>query len=183
MPSVSKEENVLKCILENSPLREWHFEEIVRTAKVTRAVANKWLKKYVDKGLLNHVREKRKFPYFTVGKNNQFYHSLKRVYALNELHKCGLIPKLLSLKDAKTVIIFGSIARGDWYEDSDIDIFIFGNPTDFNRQIYEERLHRSIELHTFHTKKDIEKVKSGLIENVVNGYIVKGRIQDFADVA
>ena len=33
MASPSKEENVLKLILENSPLKEWHFEEIAREAK------------------------------------------------------------------------------------------------------------------------------------------------------
>ena len=70
MASQSKEEEVLKLILENSPLKEWHFAEIVREAKVTKAVANKWLKKYVKEGLLIKIKEKGKFPFFSVGSNN-----------------------------------------------------------------------------------------------------------------
>ena len=73
MASPSKEENVLKLILEDSPLKEWHFQEIVRKAGVTKAVANKWLRKYTAEGLLNYTKEKGKFPYFTAGSNNHIY--------------------------------------------------------------------------------------------------------------
>ena len=183
MASPSKEENVLRLILESSPLKEWHFEEIIKEAKVTKLVANKWLKKYLYEGLLKYVKEKGKFPYYTVGINNSVYYSLKRVYALEQLHKSGLIPKLLSLKSAKTIILFGSIARGDWYKGSDVDIFVFGDISDFNKNLYELKLNKKIELHIFHNKEEIEEVKTGLIKNIINGYIVKGQIQDFAEVA
>ena len=183
MASPSKEENVLKLILENSPLKEWHFEEIVREAKITKLTANKWLKKYVSEGLLKHIKEKGRFPHFTVGSNNPAYYSLKRVYALEQLHKSGLIPKLLSLKTAKTIILFGSIVKGDWYKKSDIDIFIFGDISDFDKKIYEHKLQKNIELHIFKDKEEIEEVKTGLIKNIINGYVIKGQIQDIAEVA
>ena len=183
MASPSKENNILKLILENSPLKHWHFEEVVREAKVTKAVANKWLKKYVQEGLLTHIKEKGKFPYFTAGRNNPTYASLKRIYALEQFHKSGLIPKLLSLKNAKTVIIFGSMIKGDWYHDSDVDIFILGDISDLNKNTYEQKLNKRIELHVFEKKEEIGNVKTGLIKNVINGYIVKGQIQDIAKVS
>ena len=58
MASPSKEEHVLELILGNSPLKEWHFEEIVKKANVTRLVANKWLKKYKSEGLFRYIKEK-----------------------------------------------------------------------------------------------------------------------------
>ena len=183
MASMSKEENVLELILENSPLKEWHFEEIVREAKVTKAVANKWLKKYVEEGVLHRIKEKGRFPYFTVGSNNQSYYSRKRLYALEQIYKSGLIRQLLSLKRAKTVIIFGSLIKGDWYKDSDVDLFVYGKAEAFDKNLYESKLGRNIELHIFEDKRDIAKVKTGLIKNVMNGYLVKGQIQDFAEVA
>lgn len=182
MASPSKEETVLKLVLESSPLKEWHFEEVVKEAKVTRRVANKWLRKYVFAGVLHHVKEKGKFPYFTVGSNNSVYYSLKRVYALEQLHKSGLLPELLSFETAKTIIVFGSIIRGDWYKDSDVDIFIFGNIPDFNKKVYERKLNKNIELHIFWNKKELREVKTGLIKNVINGYIIKGQIQDIVKV-
>lgn len=181
MASQSKEENVLKLILESSPLKEWHFKEVVREANVTKSVANKWLKKYVYQGLLKKVKEKGAFPFFTVGSNNLFYNSLKRVFALEQLHKSGLISELLSL-DAKTIIIFGSTIKGDWYKGSDIDIFVFGNSSDFDKTVYERRMNKHIELHIFENRRDLTCIKTGLINNVVNGYVVKGQIQDIVKV-
>jgi len=183
MASPSKEESVLKLILENSPLREWHFEEFVKGANVTRAVANKWLKKYVEIGLLKKIKHKNSFPYFTTGKNNPIYYSQKRIYALNSLYESGLISKLISLKEAKTVIIFGSTIRGDWYKDSDIDIFIFGDISNFEKSIYELKLSKHIELHIFQNKLEIKQVRTGLMKNVINGYVIKGGIQDVAEVS
>ena len=182
MPSPSKEEEILKLILENSPLREWHFKEIVKEAKVTNVIANKWLKRYVKEGLLNHKKERGKFPYFTAGRDNYTYYSLKRVYALEQLHKSGLIPKLLSLNAAKTIILFGSIIKGDWYKDSDIDIFIFGGLSGFDKASYEKKVHKKIDLHLFQNKSEIREVKSGLIKNIINGYPIKGGIQDIAQI-
>ncbi len=182
MASLSKEENVLRLILENSPLKEWHFEEIVKESHVTRVVASKWLQKYLQLGLLNKVKEKGKFSYFTVGSNNPFYYSWKRIYALESLHKCGLLSSLLSLKQAKTIIIFGSLIKGDWYKDSDVDIFIFGTIDSFEKNKYESLLGRVIEFHIFENKNEIKEVKTGLINNIFNGYVVKGQIQDVMEV-
>ena len=182
MASPSKEENILKIILENSPLKEWHFENIVTEADVTKAVANKWLKKYVKDGLLKKVKPKGRFPYFTVGSSNIVYYSLKRLYALEQIYKSGLIHQLLSLEKAKTIILFGSMIKGDWYKDSDIDLFIYGDASGLNKNLYEVKLNRKIELHLFRDKEDIKEVKTGLIKNIINGYIVKGQIQDFAEV-
>lgn len=183
MASPSKEENILKLLLENSPLKEWHFDEIVRSAKVTRLVANKWLKKFVAEGLIRHIKEKGKFPHYTSGSLNPVYQSLKRVYALEQFHKCGFIPRLLSLAEARTIILFGSYARGDYYKDSDIDIFVFGGISDFDKHKYELKLHKKIEMHVFETQEEIDEVTTGLIRNITNGYIIKGQIQDFAKIA
>ncbi|MBI2176608.1 nucleotidyltransferase domain-containing protein [Candidatus Woesearchaeota archaeon] len=178
MASPSKEESILQLILESSPLKEWHFGEIVAESKVSRAVANKWLKKYVKEGLLKRVKTQGRFPYITAGGNNPVYQSRKRLYALEMLHKSRLMQQLISLKSAKTVVIFGSIARGDWYKSSDIDIFIYGRAEGLNKGLYESRLKRSIEIHEFESRKELKEVKTGLLTNVLNGYLVKGQMQD-----
>jgi predicted nucleotidyltransferase len=183
MASPSKEDNVLRLILENSPLKEWHFEEIVKQAKVTKAVANKWLKKYIKEGLLKRKREKGKFPHFTAGSNNPAYQSKKRIYALQRLYDSGLMQELASLSRAKTIVIFGSTIKGDWYRDSDIDIFVYGSAEGFNKSKYQAILKREIELHVFENMREIKEIKTGLIKNVTNGYLVKGQMQDLAEAS
>lgn len=183
MASPSKEEKILQLLLENSPLKQWHFNEIVKESKVTRAVANKWLKRYVQEGLIRRVKEKRKFPYFTCGMDNPVYISRKKLLAIEQVYKSGLAEHLLSLKDAKSVVLFGSFARGDWHKGSDIDIFIYGKSRGFEKSRYELKLKRQIELHLFETKADLNRVKSGLLKNVLNGYALKGQMQDFMEVS
>ncbi|MBU0627552.1 MAG: nucleotidyltransferase domain-containing protein [Nanoarchaeota archaeon] len=183
MASPTKEEQLLRLILENSPLKHWHFEEFIKQTSISRAALNKWLHRYQKDGLIKRIKEKSRFPYFTAGMNNQAYQSKKRVYMLTKLYQSGLIDDLMRLEKARTIILFGSIARGDWYKDSDIDIFIFGNTGEFKKYKYELDLKRNIELHVFETKKEIKEVKTGLIKNIINGYIIKGEIQDFAEVS
>ena len=178
MGSPSKEEKILNLIFENSPLRQWHFNEIVEEAKVNRSVVNKWLKRYVKEGLLKKIKQKRKFSYFSAGKENIVYQTRKRIYALEKIYQSGLIEHLINLKDVKTAIIFGSMARGDWYKDSDIDLFIYGDSRDIEKNKYEAKLKREIEIHIFKNKEEIKNVKTGLINNVINGYLIKGEIQD-----
>lgn len=183
MASPSKEENILRIILENSPLTEWHFEQITKEAKVTKAVCNKWLKKYVSSGLLKRVKQKGKFPHYSAGINNPIYQSMKKIYSLEKLHNSGLIAKLLSLKSAKTIILFGSMAKGDWHKESDIDLFIIGKIDDFDKNKYETKLQRHIDMWVYETINDLKKIRSGLVQNVTNGYVIKGQIQDIAKVS
>ena len=181
MATQSKEEEVLKLILENSPLKEWHFEEMVREAKVTRAVANKWLKKYVKRGLLKRIKEKGKFPYLTAGSGNTIYFSWKRMYALEQLHQSGLIAKLLSLQNAKTIIIFGSMSKGDWYKDSDVDIFIYGDPEGLSIVEYELKLESFYFCFGQPGKNDLSELGNGLLRNIIKGNLIKGDL-DFISV-
>ena len=182
MASPSKEKQLLQIILENSPLKHWHFEELIEQTTLTRATLSKWLKKYQKLGLLKRIKERGKFPYYAAGSDNHIYQSKKRLYMLDKLYGSGLIQYLLSLKNAKTVIIFGSAARGDWYKGSDIDIFIFGKQEKIEKYKYELALKRNIELHIFEDKEEIKAVETGLIQNISNGFIVKGLLQDFAEV-
>ena len=55
---------------------------------------------------------------------------------------------------------------------------MYGDPDDFDKNIYEAKLGKTIELHIFEDKEKIKEVKTGLIKNVVNGYLVKGQIYD-----
>lgn len=182
MASPSKQARILKLILQSSPLKLWSFTEITQKAQVTKAVANKWLKHLVNQGIIHYIKTPGQFPYYTAGKNNPVYISTKRIYALKQLHDSGLIPHLMS-SSASTVILFGSMINGDWYENSDVDIFILGNLRNFDKNRFERTLNRYIELHMFENKEQLQSIQTGLINNIVNGYVVKGAIQDIMESA
>lgn len=176
----NKENNVLELFF-NEPTKHWHFKEIVKKAKISEQRANYWLKQFMKEGIIQHIRPKGKMPYFISRYNQPNYRDKKKIYALNQMYKTGLLNKLQSLKNAKTVVIFGSFARSDWHTKSDIDVFIYGDPEDLKYGTIW--LGRELQVHTFKTKKDIDDIKSGLINNVIKGYFVKGNVHDLLEVS
>ncbi len=169
----SKEENVLGLFFEN-PTKEWHFEEIIRNAKITRSKAGVWLKCFIKQGFVKRIKIKGKMPYYVGDFESPSYKNKKRIYALNMLYDSGFLNHLLSLTKAKAVILFGSFGRSDWYKNSDIDIFIYGDPAGLKIAEYELKLHREIQVFICRDSKDITRLGPGLLKNIVRGNFIKG---------
>ncbi len=180
MPYTKKENNVMELFF-NEPTKHWHFKDIVKNAKISEQRANYWLKQFMKKGVIKHIKPKGKMPYFIANYNNPDYRNKKKLYALNCMFETGLLNKLQSLKNAKAVVIFGSFARSDWHTKSDIDVFIYGDPGDL--RFGTRWLGREVEVHTCRTRKDIKEIKSGLMNNVIKGYFIKGNIHDLVEVS
>ena len=177
----SKEENIIELFFEN-PTREWHFEEIVNEVKIARSKANNWLKKLIKERLIKRIKKKGKMPYYTGNYNFSEYKIRKKLFALNKLYKSGLLSHLTSLQKAKSIILFGSFSRSDWYKNSDVDIFIYGNPKGLRIANYELKLHRNIQLFICQNKKQLSKLGEGLIRNIIKGNLLKGNL-NFVEVA
>lgn len=176
----SKENGMLELFFDN-PMKEWHFEEILKEAKIARSKATGWLKQFIKEGIIHKVKEKGKMPYYMSDHNSAGYQNKKRIFALNRLYESGLLNHLAGLKKAKAVILFGSFSRWDWYKGSDIDIFIYGSPQGLSIAKYELVLHRDIQLFICENKKDLKKLGSGLVKNIVKGNLLKGDL-DFVKV-
>ena len=82
----------------------------------------------------------------------------------------------MSLPKAKAVYIFGSMTRWDWYKDSDIDVFIYGDDEGLDQAGFWTILGREIETFICKDENDARKFAPGLLRNVLDGYRIKGRI-------
>ncbi len=171
----SKEEDVLGLFFDY-PSKEWHFEEILQAAKITRGKADGWLKKFIEQGIIQKTKIKGKMPYYTSNHNSPSYKNKKRIYALNMLYESGFLNHLLSLPKAEAVILFGSFGRSDWYKKSDIDVFIYGNPEGLKITDFELKLHREIQIFICQNPKELEKLGPGLLKNIIRGNFIKGNI-------
>ena len=170
----------------NEPTKHWHFSEIVNIEKISESSTNTWLKKLLKEKIINLLNPNGKMPYFQGNWEHPNYKAKKRIYALSKLAESGLLSKLMSLENAKTIVIFGSFSRSDWNTNSDIDVFIYGDPEDLKFGTIWENLgfhkkEREIQVHTFKSKKDINNIKSNLITNVIEGYFVKGSANDLLE--
>jgi len=183
----SKEEQILEIFM-NEPTKHWHFSHIVKTSGVSENIVGKWLRIFQKDKIIKRVKPKGKMPYFTGNYDDPQFKSRKKLYAMQKLYETGLIQELQRLKNTKTIIIFGSFMRTDWNTDSDVDVFVYGESDDFAfgrlwKGLGFQGKSRIVQVHTFHTKKEMEEVKSGLLKNVLRGYVVKGDIYEVMEVA
>ncbi|HLC90417.1 MAG TPA: nucleotidyltransferase domain-containing protein [Candidatus Nanoarchaeia archaeon] len=172
---MKKEENLLKLFF-NQPLKPWHFEEILKTGKISRPQASLWLKKFLQEQLIKKIHPKNKKPYYVADYESPNYQNCKRILALQKLHQSGLLNVLVSLKEAECIILFGSFSRWDWYEQSDIDLFIYGKIPPLNFRKFESIVHHEIQIFNAGTEKDLQKLGPALLRNIIKGITIKGDI-------
>ena len=171
--------NIKKLFFSNT-LRRWHFEDIVKESGMSRERVNYYLKQLVKKGFISRTKPKGKMPYYTAQRESVIFRLEKRFYGLNLLQKSGLFEHLNTLKNAKSILLFGSFARGDWDKSSDIDLFIFGDAKDFDKEKFEIELGREIQLFNYKDRKLMKKeLDPKLIPNMYKGFNIKGGIEPF----
>ncbi len=178
---MAKESAVLGLFF-NEPTKHWHFEEILRHARISRPQAVHWLQKCITKGLIKKIKPKKKMPYYIAQYESPTYQTKKRVFGLAEVEKSGFLSHLMALPKAKAIILFGSINRWDWYKNSDIDLFIYGSDEGFDKEKYRRKIHREIEVFVYPNKESLERIKPALMRNILEGYLVKGML-DFIEVS
>jgi predicted nucleotidyltransferase len=89
----------------------------------------------------------------------------------------GLLERLKAEFDNATIILFGSYARGEDKEDSDIDLYVQTPAKKTIRlESFEKYLGRNIQLFIH---KDIHEVSKDLANNILNGIVLNGSIEVF----
>ncbi len=176
----SMEKKVLELFF-NFPSKHWHFTELKKEIDLVESKLDKWLKKFQKEKIIKRIKEKGKMPYYISNYENSKYKIKKKIFALTRLYESGLWNHLGSLKKARTVMLFGSFSRSDWYKNSDIDIFIYGDPDGLKVVDYELKLHRDIQLFICQNKQELAKLGTGLIRNIIKGNLIKGDL-DFIKI-
>ena len=175
---MERKENI-KELFFNYTTKYWHFEELLKKSGLSRAQTNKWLQRLKKEKLLHKIKEKGKMPYYLANYKNPSFQVQKKLYALTTFQKTGFLEHLSTLKDAKTIIIFGSFARADWHDKSDIDLFIFGNADDFEKGHFEKKLKREIQVFHYEKAEALKRLEPSVIPNILAGIHIKGTIEPF----
>ncbi len=76
----------------------------------------------------------------------------------------------------QAIILFGSAARGEDDQMSDVDLFVLAKERKLQVERYERLLKRKIQLHF---SDNIQKLPKELRNNIMNGTILKGYIKVF----
>lgn len=171
---------IIKALFFNHTLRRWHFETILAESGISRERVNHFLKELLKDKFVIRIKKRRKMPYYEANRDSAKFRSEKKLYGLKLLEESGLFENLNSCKGIKTAILFGSFARGDWSKSSDIDLFIYGDDTEFQKEVYEKKLHREIQVFAYQNKNEVTRnLDPTVIPNIVKGFHITENMEPF----
>ncbi|MBU4352136.1 MAG: nucleotidyltransferase domain-containing protein [Nanoarchaeota archaeon] len=152
--------------------RRINVREYSRLLKISPPSASKILNELREEGLLIKEEEKN-YLYFYANKENFLFINLQIIYYREKFNKIGLFDALEKDFINPVVILFGSFAKAEVNENSDIDLAIFSlTKKEINLKKYEEKLKRKIQVFSFNQKEDVKNEM--LLNNILNGFKILG---------
>ena len=159
---------VLKVFLYN-PTESFRLRELSRKVGIAPLSISNYLWEF-EKGGLIKVHTKDKIRFYTAQRDNTLFSRYQKLSIQYELYESGVIDKIWDELHPEFVILYGSYAKGEAIEGSDIDLFIMCKEKNINLQEYEKKLGKRIHL----MFKIGDKIPNELKNNLVNGIIMKG---------
>ncbi|MBI5347033.1 MAG: nucleotidyltransferase domain-containing protein [Candidatus Aenigmarchaeota archaeon] len=157
------------------PRKSFQMRELSRMVKLAQPSVINHLEALQKEGLV--IKEKRGiYPSFRANRESDDFKLLKKQNLAWRIYNCGLISFLDQELRPDCIVLFGSAARGEDTESSDIDMFIQAEETSLRLEKYERALNRKISL-VFETK--VTKLSKELLNNIINGDVLYGYMKVF----
>lgn len=139
---------MLKFFLEN-PYEEVYLRELAKKLKLSTFAIKKYADFLVKEDLIKEER-RANLMYFKANINSIFFKQLKIAFSINIILKSGLLDFLKqNLANVSSIVLFGSMAKGEDSKESDIDILIIGKEKYLDLKKFEEKIGNEITLHIF----------------------------------
>ncbi len=151
--------------------RRISVREYARVRSISPPTASTLLALYHKKGLLCR-EEYRNFIFYYANKGNKVFIDLSRLYWGITLS--DLITEFEKKLTSPTIVLFGSLAKAEVKQDSDIDLAVFAHKKKINFSVFEKKLKRNIQVFWFSSLNEIKNKE--LANNIINGYVLKGRL-------
>jgi len=157
--------NVLELYFEN-PGKRFSVREISKRVGVPSSSVQRYLQELKKKGLVSEDNGAGSGSYFKF---------LKSFSIVNKMYEYGLIDYLKSELNPSVIIVFGSVQKGEYDNESDIDVFV---ETSVKKKLdlkdFEKKLGHGVQLVI---EGDIDKLHKNLYNNVVNGIKLYGSLR------
>jgi len=157
------------------PNRNFQFRELSRLTKLTQPALLNHLKELIKENLILR-EEKGIYPSYKANRDNVLFKFYKKYDIILRIHQIKLIDYIYDSCLPNAIILFGSAAKGEDTEESDIDIFIQSKEKKLNLEKYEKYLNRKVSLYF---QEDITKIPNELKNNILNGTVLKGYVKVF----
>ncbi|HLD72636.1 MAG TPA: nucleotidyltransferase domain-containing protein [Candidatus Nanoarchaeia archaeon] len=163
----------------DEPLAEGghQLREISRKVKLAPlSVKNYLLELKSEELVLEKKSRVQSHPTYWANRESELFLLYKKTNTILKIKESGLLDYLYDSCLPTAIILFGSAARGEDTEQSDIDLFLQASQTKLNLTKYEKILKREINLFF---EENFLKLSKELKNNLLNGMILKGYLKVF----
>jgi len=160
----------IKELFFENPSKGFYLRQVAKMAKTPKTTTERALKQLVKVKLIKKTKSE---PYslYQANAENPDYVFYKKQYLLEKIHNSKIVDNIVEKAQPNVIILFGSCANGTFTEKSDIDLFVQAESVnlDLNKNI-DHNVHLYFE-------ENLKKLSSELLNNVVNGIILYGRLK------
>lgn len=152
------------------PTEKWQLREVSRETGVSLPSVRSYIQELVDDGLLETV-EGGTYPGYRASMDDVFK-LYKRLETVRQLHETGVVDVIASTVHPDAIVLFGSAARGEDTEQSDIDLLVVAGEKPIDLQEYEDVFNRTINLQFVTTAELLDADE--FANSVANGVVLQG---------
>lgn len=134
----------------------------------------KYLRELVKKKIIVRKKEKKKFPYYEANRNSYIYRHEKSEAVVRRIIESGLIEFLEHAFSPKAMVLFGSIQKGTYHPESDIDLFVHARPQRVDLSSFQAKIGYPLQLFCEENTLSLSK---GLLTNIYNGLVLTGKLE------
>src|SRR3989344_4393316 len=170
----------------NKTIREYFFinpnaklrvREIERTLKLPLPSVIRHCKELEKESILTTIKIGN-VNFYTANRGSEKYLLEKKLYNIKIIYESGLIEYLRRELSNPSIVLFGSFAKGEDTEESDIDLYIETlSRKKVSLEKFEKLLKRRIQ--AFQHKNLDEISNTNLANNIINGFLLNGFVEVF----
>ena len=158
--------NKILDVLYHNPNKGLTVRQLAKQAKLPVTTTQRYLEQLQHQGIINKDHTLHITPY------TKFH---KATFMIDKLFTCGLIDELKKILTPTTIILFGGVRKGEYDQESDIDLFIATTKKiKPDLKAYEKKLGHKIDLFI---EKDLRNLPPRLMNNVLNGIKLSGYVK------
>jgi len=158
----SKTRQIILSTFFGEPDNEFYTRQLASMNKISVGNVHRELKKLLSLGMLN-VRSVGNIKLFSLNKRSSIYEELKNIFHKTEGIIKYLSAAVININGIRIAFVYGSFAKGDERNDSDIDLLLIGDNIDDDNLIttisgLEKELFREVN-YTAYTENEYKKEK------------------------
>lgn len=159
-----------------NPTAKLRVRQIEREIKVPLPSAIRYAKELEKQGILKSTIIAG-VKLYSADRTSKTFLIEKKLFNIKSLYGSGLVNFIIKECNNATIVVFGSYARGEDVEDSDIDLYIETSQKQIDLKRFENELKRKIQIFIYKKIGSIENKE--LANNILNGITLNGYVEVF----